>query len=36
MSEILLKPGETPLADWRAAFEAMRDSRMVGKIVLEP
>lgn len=25
-----------PLADWRAAFEAMRDSRMVGKIVIEP
>lgn len=25
-----------PLADWRAAFAAMRDSRMVGKIVLEP
>jgi NADPH:quinone reductase len=24
------------LADWRDAFEAMRDSRMVGKIVLEP
>jgi len=24
------------LADWRAAFEAMRDSRMVGKIVIEP
>ncbi|MBN8808813.1 MAG: NADPH:quinone oxidoreductase family protein [Sphingomonas sp.] len=24
------------LTDWRAAFEAMRDSRMVGKIVLEP
>lgn len=24
-----------PLADWRAAFETMRDSRMVGKIVLE-
>lgn len=23
------------LADWRAAFEAMRDSRMVGKIVIE-
>ena len=25
-----------PLADWRSAFEAMRDSRMVGKIVIEP
>ncbi|QDZ06242.1 NADPH:quinone oxidoreductase family protein [Sphingomonas panacisoli] len=25
-----------PLADWRTAFEAMRDSRMVGKIVIEP
>ena len=25
-----------PLTGWRAAFEAMRDSRMVGKIVLEP
>ncbi|MDB5682084.1 MAG: Alcohol dehydrogenase zinc-binding domain protein [Sphingomonas bacterium] len=25
-----------PLADWRAAFEAMRDSRMVGKILIEP
>jgi len=25
-----------PLADWRAAFEAMRDSKMVGKIVIEP
>jgi NADPH2:quinone reductase len=25
-----------PLADWRDAFEAMRDSRMVGKIVIEP
>jgi NADPH2:quinone reductase len=25
-----------PLAEWRAAFEAMRDSRMVGKIVIEP
>jgi len=24
------------LADWRAAFEAMRDSRMIGKIVIEP
>lgn len=24
------------LTDWRAAFEAMRDSRMVGKIVIEP
>ena len=24
------------LADWREAFEAMRDSRMVGKIVIEP
>jgi NADPH2:quinone reductase len=23
------------LADWRSAFEAMRDSRMVGKIVIE-
>jgi len=23
------------LADWRAAFEAMRDSRMIGKIVIE-
>ncbi len=27
---------EYPLADWRAAFEAMRDSRMVGKLVLVP
>ncbi|MES2096654.1 MAG: NADPH:quinone oxidoreductase family protein [Pseudomonadota bacterium] len=25
-----------PLADWRSAFEAMRDSRMIGKIVIEP
>jgi NADPH2:quinone reductase len=25
-----------PLADWRTAFEAMRDSRMVGKVVIEP
>jgi NADPH2:quinone reductase len=25
-----------PLAEWRTAFEAMRDSRMVGKIVIEP
>ncbi|MBS0479183.1 MAG: NADPH:quinone oxidoreductase family protein [Proteobacteria bacterium] len=25
-----------PLADWRAAFEAMRDSRMIGKIVIVP
>lgn len=25
-----------PLAEWRAAFESMRDSRMVGKIVIEP
>jgi NADPH2:quinone reductase len=25
-----------PLTDWRAAFEGMRDSRMVGKIVIEP
>lgn len=25
-----------PLTEWRAAFEAMRDSRMVGKIVIEP
>lgn len=25
-----------PLAEWRAAFEAMRDSRMIGKIVIEP
>jgi len=25
-----------PLAGWRPAFEAMRDSRMVGKIVIEP
>ena len=24
------------LADWRRAFEAMRDSRMIGKIVIEP
>jgi NADPH2:quinone reductase len=24
------------LEDWRAAFEAMRDSRMIGKIVIEP
>jgi NADPH2:quinone reductase len=24
------------LADWRVAFEAMRDSRMIGKIVIEP
>jgi len=24
------------LVDWRAAFEAMRDSRMIGKIVIEP
>ncbi|MFT3975919.1 MAG: NADPH:quinone oxidoreductase family protein [Sphingomonas bacterium] len=27
---------EYPLAEWRAAFEAMRDSRMVGKLVLVP
>lgn len=27
---------EYPLADWRAAFEAMRDSGMVGKLVLVP
>lgn len=27
---------EYPLADWRAAFEALRDSRMVGKLVLVP
>ena len=27
---------EYPLADWREAFEAMRDSRMVGKLVLVP
>lgn len=27
---------EAPLDDWREAFEAMRDSRMVGKIVLAP
>ena len=27
---------EYPLADWRAAFEAMRDSTMVGKLVLVP
>lgn len=27
---------EVPLADWRDAFAAMRDSRMVGKIVLIP
>lgn len=27
---------EYPLADWRAAFEAMRDSAMVGKLVLVP
>jgi NADPH2:quinone reductase len=25
-----------PLTEWRAAFEAMRDSRMVGKVVIEP
>ncbi|WP_299426172.1 NADPH:quinone oxidoreductase family protein [Sphingomonas bacterium] len=25
-----------PLTDWRTAFEAMRDSRVVGKIVIEP
>jgi NADPH2:quinone reductase len=25
-----------PLADWRRAFEAMRSSRMIGKIVIEP
>ena len=24
------------LADWRAAFAAMRDSRMIGKVVIEP
>jgi NADPH2:quinone reductase len=24
------------LTDWRAAFETMRDSRMIGKIVIEP
>jgi NADPH2:quinone reductase len=24
------------LSDWRDAFEAMRDSRMVGKVVIEP
>ena len=28
--------GRYALADWRAAFEAMRDSRMIGKIVIEP
>jgi NADPH2:quinone reductase len=27
---------EYALADWQAAFEAMRDSRMVGKLVLVP
>lgn len=27
---------EYPLAEWRAAFEALRDSRMVGKLVLVP
>lgn len=27
---------EIALADWREAFEAMRDSRMVGKLVLTP
>ena len=27
---------EIPLADWRAAFAAMRDSRVVGKLVLVP
>jgi NADPH2:quinone reductase len=27
---------EYPLAEWRAAFEAMRDSTMVGKLVLVP
>ena len=27
---------EYPLADWRAAFEAMKHSQMVGKIVLTP
>ena len=25
-----------PLTDWREAFEAMRDSRIVGKMVLVP
>lgn len=25
-----------PLTDWHAAFDAMRDSRMIGKIVIEP
>jgi NADPH2:quinone reductase len=24
------------LTDWRAGFETMRDSRMIGKIVIEP
>ncbi|WP_298667795.1 NADPH:quinone oxidoreductase family protein [uncultured Sphingomonas sp.] len=27
---------EYPLAEWRAAFEAMRDSTMVGKLVIVP
>ncbi|MCW6532070.1 NADPH:quinone oxidoreductase family protein [Sphingomonas lycopersici] len=27
---------EVPLDDWRAAFEMMRDSRMIGKLVLVP
>ena len=27
---------EYPLADWRAAFEAMEHSQMIGKIVLTP
>lgn len=27
---------EMPLDDWRAAFEMMRDSRMIGKLVLVP
>lgn len=27
---------EYPLSDWRSAFEAMRDSTMVGKLVLVP
>ena len=27
---------EVPLAQWRDAFEAMRDSRLVGKLVLAP
>ena len=27
---------EYPLADWRAAFVAMRDSAMIGKLILVP